>query len=333
VYSTIATQTAVAQFESSWSLFKSTKIYGGASYTFDFAELTTYGGKKNENTLAMFASLLQPVSSIEWKFVVHLRQEFLSSYHSPFLFGFSAEGKVAGPFSLKASFSKNFRAPTMNERFWYPGGNPDLDPENSWNTDISLDFQKLHGESSLSFRLTAHNSIITDWILWIPGENYWSAENVRKVWVRGFEITGEQDITAGKVRLLFKESYAYTLSTNENEISGNDEAYKKQLIYTPVHKGLFKAYIGWKGFGVTVRNTITGKVYTTRDNSSELPGYYLLEVIITKKWVFGGRFPVSFAINTNNLLNEEYQVTPFRPMPGISIVGSATLDLNILKNK
>ena len=163
--------------------------------------------------------------------------------------------------------------------------------------------------------------------------NYWSAENVRKVWARGVEISGEQDITAGKVRLLFKESYAYTLSTNENEISGNDEAYKKQLIYTPVHKGLFKAYIGWKGFGVTVRNTITGKVYTTRDNSSELPGYYLLDVIITKKWFFGGRFPVSFAINANNLLNEEYQVTPFRPMPGISIVGSATLDLNILKNK
>jgi iron complex outermembrane receptor protein len=333
VYSTIRTQTAIAQLESTWSLFRETKVYAGTSYTFDFADLSAYGDRKYESALALFASVLQPVPSISWKFAVHLRQEFLTAFKSPFTFGISAEGKLGGPISMQASLSRNYRTPTMNERYWIPGGNPELSPEMSWNGDMSLLYQKNKGLSSFDIRITGFNSLVDEWILWVPGENYWSAENIRDVWARGLEIAGAQDVRFGTFRVVLKESYTYSHSTNENELHVNDASFKKQLIYTPVHKALVKVYLGWNGFGLTLRNTVTGEVFITRDNTSSLPGYYLLDLVLQKEMLVAGKVPVNISFNIDNILNEDYQVTPFRPMPGVNFLVSLSIEFSTNKKK
>ena len=40
--------------------------------------------------------------------------------------------------SGRVNFSRNFRAPTLNERYWQPGGNPDLEPEESYNIEAGI---------------------------------------------------------------------------------------------------------------------------------------------------------------------------------------------------
>jgi iron complex outermembrane receptor protein len=328
VYSVIATQTALAQLESSWTLFKITRLFAGTSLTYNNGDLSAYDGTRQECNWALFASLMQPAPSIGWEFVLHMRQEFQSSFTSPFTFGISAQGPVAGPMSMQFSFSRNFRSPTMNERYWQPGGNPGLNPELSWNGDLSIVFNQPTETARFEARMTIFSSLVDNWIMWVPGEILWTVENVLKVWARGIEVTARQETYVSGFQLVFDESYSYTRSTNEKQLDGNDDSYKKQLIYVPVHQAMLRTFLGWKGFGLAIKNTISGKTYTTRDNESSLPAYLLMDVAISKKFKVAGKCTMDLSLVGNNLLNKEYQVTPFRPMPGINFLVSLNVELN-----
>jgi iron complex outermembrane receptor protein len=333
VYSTIATQTALAQFESSWSLFKLSRFFAGTGITYNLGNLSAYIKPQQEYQLAFFASFLQPVPGIGWEFVVHLRQEFLTSYKSPFIFGLSGQGTIIGPLSMKWSFSRNFRAPTMNERFWQPGGNEDLDPEESWNGDLTFLVRQPAGTAVIELRTTVFSSMVDNWIMWVPGESFWSVENIQKVWARGFEVSAGQDLMLDGVNLSLLESYSYTRSTNEQQLGPNDASYKKQLIYIPVNQGVVKASLGWKGFGFSLKNTVTGEVFTTRDNATSLPAYVLLDAALSKKFFAHRKETYILYISVNNLFNEEYQVTPFRPMPGFNFLVSLDIQFNNQKEQ
>src|SRR5690606_10492085 len=41
-------------------------------------------------------------------------------------------------FRVKGSLARAFRMPTLNDRYWQPGGDPDLRPEHGWSADAGL---------------------------------------------------------------------------------------------------------------------------------------------------------------------------------------------------
>jgi vitamin B12 transporter len=216
--------------------------------------------------------------------------------------------------------SRNFRAPTLNERFWQPGGNPELEPENSWNEEAGIVLDKQFNSSILNFQVTAFNSNVDHWILWLPGSSYWSVENAQAVWARGIEISGDQSVLVKNVKLFMSESYTYSKSTNEKMLFDLDASYKKQLIYTPLHRITLRTGALYKGFDFTIKGSYTGMVYTTKDNMGSLPGYFLLDMIFSKTIIIKTQYPITIQLNLNNILNADYQVVPYRPMPGMNFL-------------
>jgi iron complex outermembrane receptor protein len=209
---------------------------------------------------------------------------------------------------FRASISRNYHLPTLNDLYWYPGGNPDLEPEDSFEIESGLNYVlNITRTLSLKADLTAYANRVNNWILWEDsGNGYWSAVNKREVFARGAEFYTQLDGRKGRSWFRVFLQYAYTRTTDETEGSG------EQLIYIPQHtgNGYFQwTYLGWsmewKSHFVGEQNTI-GKI---------LPAYLINDVSAGKQFRWNNnKLEVRFRVN--NLFDEHYQVVLWRPMPG-----------------
>jgi iron complex outermembrane receptor protein len=322
VYSTIKSQSLVGSFESTWEIGKNSSVFAGTQFTYEYADLDYYDHARDQENLAIFASFRHNFPSLQWQASLNGRQEFLTDYRSPFLFSAGFEGRIWRFISGRFNISRNFRAPTFNERYWQPGGNPDLESEKSWNEEASISIENQFSASVIKFRFTAYNSNVNNWILWsqLPGDSFWSVENAQEVWSRGFEISGNQSVSPGRILIFLAESYSYTKSTNEKKLFELDASYKKQLVNTPVHRFIMKTGGIYKGFNITLKGNFTGEIFTTKDNTDDLPPYLLLDAVISKSFKVKKGYPLTIQINLNNLLNKDYQAVPYRPMPGFNFL-------------
>jgi iron complex outermembrane receptor protein len=204
----------------------------------------------------------------------------------------------------------------MNELYWQPGGNPDIKAENSWNAEYSLIsrlFQK-NENVALSLSATAFSSLVDDWILWLPQNNLWYADNISRVWARGVELgTG---FTLGDLKKSADLQLSYTYSRSTNESSAAEAGVQgKQLIYTPLHNAAGKLSLVWSSWKLILYGNYTGSTYLSPDNTSSLPGFFLSDISLRKDFNIKGLLLGLYA-RSNNIFNTEYQAVAYRPMPG-----------------
>lgn len=321
IYSVIKTQSATGSFEGTWEIAENGSLFTGTQFLYEYAGLDYYSKPQDQENLAVYASYRHNFPQLKWQMSVNGRQEFFTGYDSPFLFSVGAEGRIWRSFSGSFSVSRNFRAPTLNERYWEPGGNPGLNPETSWNEEAGISFDKQFSSSSTRLSLTFYNSRVDDWILWLPvTTSYWAVENAQEVWSRGAEFSAKQVFMLNSVEWIIAGSYTFSKSTNEVKLFDLDASYKKQLIYTPLHRFIAKSGVGYKGFSMTLKATFTGEVFTSKDNTGSLPQFFLMDAVMSKTFSIKKNHPLTIQLNLNNILNEEYQVTPYRPMPGVNFL-------------
>ena len=98
---------------------------------------------------------------------VTLREEMYGAQWTPLIPAFYADYLISkrGTIRAKASVSRNYRYPTLNDLYFQPGGNTDLVPESGFSYDGGISFAigkegvySLHGEA------TWFDSYIDDWI-------------------------------------------------------------------------------------------------------------------------------------------------------------------------
>lgn len=315
IVSNINTQTYLSQLEGNFIVLKNSKFLAGASYEYDLADIDAYNGPRDQHDAAVYASWLQLFPKAGWQLALNMRTEFITGFQVPLLPSVGVEGRIGRNFKVRFNASRNFRAPTMNERYWIPGGNPALKPETSWNQEAGVTYHagKEHFKNELT--VTFYSSVVDNWILWIPVESFWTAENVQKVWARGIEIQAKQSLQPGKVRVLLAEGYTLSISTNEKKISENDASYKKQLIYTPLHRLFVRLNVMYAGFEMMIRQNFTSLAYTTRDNEEYVPGFATTDISVGKKFKFNKAAIDIWAV-INNLFDAQYQVIRYRQMPG-----------------
>ena len=223
--------------------------------------------------------------------------------------------------TLRASAGAAFRPPSFDDLFLPPrasaAGNPDLQPERSWNGDIGATVTK----NRWTFGAGGFINRIHDLIQWQPGAaGVWRPHNVDGARVIGLEIeTSGMIPLRGASRSL--ELIANYTRLDPRETGDASNTAGKVLIYRPRHRANLGATLAIDRVEFGTQWGYTGPVYTTRANTKSLPGYVVGDAVV--RWRAVPAIDVEGRVL--NLTDTEYQDIRDYPAPGrewrIAIVG------------
>lgn len=221
---------------------------------------------------------------------------------------------------FKASVARNYRYPTLNDMYFLPGGNDSLRSEKGFTYDGGIEFMIRSGKVfSLKAEVSAYNSRIDDWILWLPAnKGYWTPRNVKKVHSYGWEVKGNAMLGLGEWTLWMDALWSQTRSINHGiPVSPADESIGKQLVYIPEFSSSVMGKLGWKGFALIYKYNYFGQRYTTSDNNpgkiGKLTPFYMNDLSVEKN-LSVHRTGISLKFTIYNLFNEEYVSVLGHPM-------------------
>ena len=267
----------------------------------------------------------QPIKQLGMSMV--LREELIGTKWSPLIPAFFIDGVLFEPANLmlKSSVSRNFRAPTLNDLYTLPGGNPDLKDERGWTYDAGLSFA-IGRDNVYSLRgsVSWFESFIKDWILWLPTtQGFFSPRNIKDVHAYGIETQGNLVLHLPKDWTIdLNGTFSWTPSINEGEpVSPADKSIGMQLPYVPEFSSSVIGRLSWRDWTFMYKWCYYSERYTMSSNdisfSGKLPEYFMsnisLEKLLSFKWL-----DLSLKGVINNLFNEEYLSVLSRPMPGIN---------------
>lgn len=231
-----------------------------------------------------------------------------------FLVGTNARFAVHPLVQLRANLQKSYRAATLNELYFQPGGNINLKPEIGWNGDAGYELVLPLSKNILfKHELNAFNRIIKDWILWFGG-SIWTPHNIAQVHSRGLESFNSLHWKSGNWQAHLGLNSSFVLATTMESYQANDGSIGKQIPYSPRYNGQANLGIGYKQFSFKYNHTYTGYRFTTTDESQYLAPYQTGNMFAAydlqlKKVI------LQINVQCNNIGNEKYQVVNLRPMP------------------
>ncbi|MFA4853542.1 MAG: TonB-dependent receptor [Bacteroidales bacterium] len=324
--------TQVIMGEAEWKKFinRSLRMNAGINTTLNIADIQAYQGVKTQKEIRVFLSVVKDLFKNRLSINGGVRQEFIEGYKVPFAPMLGVEYRILKFLQLKSNISGNFRAPSMNDRYWQPGGNENLKPETGVSEDFGLIFNTdkkgIINKSEISF--TYFNSRTNNRIVWYPeSPSYWTPRNLYQVLSRGFESKASFKLSFKKWTFSFNGNYSYTLSTNEKTYASSDEILGKQLIYVPVHNGFAQIKIDRKIFFISYNQSYTGYRFANSDNSKELPEYTLGNAKAGFKYrIYPCMINLQFSVN--NIWDISYYAIEYRPMPGRYYLITFTLNFN-----
>lgn len=227
--------------------------------------------------------------------------------------------------TAKASASRNYRFPTLNDLYTMPGGNPDLNPENGWTYDLGLSSQfSINDTHTFSASAGWFDSHITDWIHWLPSpKGFYVPSNVKKVHAYGIETEVAAGLTLPRgFKLDLSVNYTWSASINcGTPVNEADLSVGKQLPYVPRHSASAVARLTWNGWQIAYKIQAYSERFTMSSNeytiTGHLPAYSISNLSLDKSLhLWGILWHAKAAIN--NLFNTDYRTVLSRPMPGIN---------------
>ena len=258
---------------------------------------------------------------------VVLREEMFGKEWTPIIPAFFIDGVLSerGNIVAKASVSRNFRFPTLNDLYFLPGGNPDLKRESGWTYDAGLSFAVgRSGVYSLSGSANWFESFVKDWIIWLPTtKGFFSPANIKDVHAYGVELQADLDVALTKEwQLGLDGSFSWTPSINEGEPrTPADKSVGKQLPYVPEFSSSVTGRLSWRRWAFTYKWCYYSERYTMSSNdislSGKLPPYFMSNISL-EKTIPLKHIELSAKGVINNLFNEQYLSVLSRPMPGIN---------------
>lgn len=258
---------------------------------------------------------------------VIIREEMFGKEWTPIIPAFFVDGVLSerGNIVAKASVSRNFRFPTLNDLYFLPGGNPDLKRESGWTYDAGLSFAVgKSGVYSLSGSANWFESFVKDWIIWLPTtKGFFSPANIKDVHAYGVELQADLDVALTKEwQLGLDGSFSWTPSINEGEPrTPADKSVGKQLPYVPEFSSSVTGRLSWRRWAFTYKWCYYSERYTMSSNdislSGKLPPYFMSNISL-EKTIPLKHIELSAKGVINNLFNEQYLSVLSRPMPGIN---------------
>lgn len=269
----------------------------------------------SEERSALFAAYRYRSATAKWNAGASIRQEAVQGAWVPFTWTLGADHALLRSLKAKVNLARVYRNPTFNDRYWQPGGNPQLQPESGYSGEVGAAFATRWRNLHLSGEATWFQRRMDHWIIWLPEGGYWTPQNLMLVWSRGVETQAALRWTLGQSRLSLTAMTNYVVSTNERAKGTNDASVGKQLIYVPMYSGHGRLGLQRKKLAAALGIHYTGYRYVSADNRQFLPPYTLVDASASYRVHTGNRTSWTVALQADNLLAEQYQVMHSRPMP------------------
>lgn len=221
------------------------------------------------------------------------------------------------------TFYKNiFRLPTFNDLYYTQIGNRKLKPEDTNQTNLGVTYSLSNDSwlNALLFTADAYHNKVKNKIVAYPTKNIfeWTMLNYGTVEINGLDLSAEAVLKLSKnVKLNLGGTHTYQRALNKTDATSRN--YKHQIPYTPRVSGSAKAGMQTPWFNVNYTMIWSGHRYALGQNFKENRvegfadhGISLSRDIYTAYGVF------STNLEALNILNKNYEVVRFFPMPGRS---------------
>lgn len=316
-----------SHLRSSYQLNDKLMLRAGLDYAWDNINSNQYQAATDSVTINVHQHTFDVYGGVDYypseqlSMSLLIRQQWIDGDIKPVLPSLGAEyqwnqkGKYI--YSIRGNISKNFHAPSLNDRYWYPVGNPDLLPEEGWTYEGTLGIKsQWDSHWSFSYDLTSFSSIIHNWIVWKPAvSNLWRPENLKEVHSRGVEQIAQISYQKNDWKLMCYTSLSYVKSENKEAYDDLDASVGQQLIYTPIFSGQGYLQANYKAWYGIIEQQVYGKRLTQTDGSEYLPPYYLTNLCIGKQFKYH-KHHFDLKGRVENLFDFHYQSIARKPMPG-----------------
>lgn len=268
----------------------------------------------------------QPVERLGMSLV--LRGEMFGTKWAPVIPAFFVDYLLSkrGNILAKASVTRNYRFPTLNDLYFLPGGNSKLKNESGYTYEAGLSFSIGKNDVyTLSGSASWFDQHIDNWILWLPTNRnmYYSPVNIKKVHAYGTEVQLSYAVALHRAwKLGLNGTFAWTPSINEGEpMSPADRSLGKQLPYVPEYSATLNGRLTYRSWSLLYKWCYYSERYTMTSNALTLTGHlppYLMSNVTLEKGFSLRWADLSLKGTVNNLFDEEYLSVLSRPMPGIN---------------
>ncbi len=280
--------------------------------------LSTY--QANDQRIETYQSFrFEPNQKI--KISLNLRELLYQDQFEPFIPSLGADWEIwkneSNELIIQASLAKGIKIPTLNDRFWEPGGNPNLLPEESKSGEVGLNWTT-NTVANLENSLTYYRMNVDNWIIWLPKGSSWVPENIREVLNQGIEYQGSAKTQFSSWNIHANWSYTWSRAISIKGIDGNDSGKGNQLPYTPQHQANGKIALEKNGLTFSIQSFFVGQRQVTTDGPRTMPSFQLVNFGLSYQKVQIGKIQIPVNFQINNLFNTEYQVLYLRAMPGRS---------------
>ncbi len=216
---------------------------------------------------------------------------------------------------LKFNLSRNSKIPSLNDRYWNPGGNSYLKNEYAYSFEAGYKLdQKISETVTMNSEINYFNNFIRDMIQWRPGDSwFWVADNIGEVNSSGLESSLLVKYLLNRVSVNLNAGYSYTLARS----TGNSQNVNtgKQLVYVPRNQAMGSLLLSYNNFYTSWGTHFTGLTYTNADNSASLPRYTINNLTSGVKFEFSENY-CDLRFRIDNILDKSYETIAYYPQPG-----------------
>ncbi len=302
---------------------------GGMSAGLERVGTNNYREKHERQMLGMSLNPEIQFSSWKLRFSPTLRADAYSG------FGWIMSPSLGGNWEIlddrlymKGMVSYDFNPPSFNDLYWVPGGNPGLDAERSLKTEGGFLF--LPEWSNLkSLHLTGYRIWLDNGIYWFPDhEGTWSPSNVEELDAYGAEILLGTNWQLASAEFSWNLGLDWRRSKMARERFPGDQGVGRQMRYVPEWAFRSDLSIQLSRIILHANYRWTDRRYITSDHTSSLDGFHILDTtasleqpFLSANWLL--------MVSVSNMLNEQYEIIQWYPMPGRHINLTLRMELPI----
>jgi outer membrane cobalamin receptor len=276
-------------------------VFGGDVYRDDLD--STANGKVDQDRGALFGQYEFQYSS-RLAFLLGLRYDAHSDFSDEACPRAGARFDLTDSTRLRVSGGRAYRAPTLNDRFWpdtgWVRGNPDLDPETSWEYEVAAD-QKLGKMGRLT--VAGFDRYVDDLINWAPDpDGVWQPTNLTDAHIWGTEV-----------EVYLRPASLVGVGLNYTYLHPKDRDTGEYIVGKLRHEANAYVEVGPQ-WDATLR--LDGSYYRYYDDPlRDEIDFAVFDATLTKTFLLGTATEMELTLAVKNFLDEDYEDTPGFPMP------------------